>query len=80
MRPKRTKIVIELDEYDILRLLTLIRKESHQVSIPWKPYWHHLAESVETALQYGQDANGRLPLTETEPTNVRIVDETLPPG
>ena len=74
------KINLEIEEYDTLRLLTLIRKETRQVRGPWKSYWQHLAESVETALQYGLEANGRLPLTETEPTNVRIVDETLPPG
>ena len=68
------KINLEMDEYDTLRLLTLIRKESHQVSGPWQPYWQHLAESVETALQYGQDAD--CPLDETELAIVRIVDES----
>jgi hypothetical protein len=76
---KRMKIKLEIEEYDTLRFLTLIRKETRQVSGPWQSYWQHLAECVEIALHWGPGANGCIPLNETESTQVRIVDEALPP-
>ena len=46
-----TKIVLELNEHDALRLLNLILRKSHQDHKPWRPYWQYLAEKVEQSIE-----------------------------
>ena len=44
-------MILELDDYDALRLLALARKELHQANPPWRSYWEYLSENLQQSIE-----------------------------
>jgi hypothetical protein len=68
------KIVIELNEYDALRLLNLILRKTHQDHQPWRPYWKYLAQKVEQSIE-GAGAGSSRAVSEPSPAQVKNSQE-----
>jgi hypothetical protein len=46
-------MILEISEHDALRLLVLARREIGQAYGPWRPYWEHLAASIQQSIEHG---------------------------
>jgi len=55
------KIVLELNEHDASRLLTLINREMRQSDKIWQPYWEHLAQSIRQSMERVSSFNRSTP-------------------
>ncbi|MEW5958798.1 MAG: TadE/TadG family type IV pilus assembly protein [Chloroflexota bacterium] len=61
------KITFELDEQDALRLFALIIRNIDRVAIPWRPYWHHLAQNFEKNIEQANAAGSFEPIPVVKP-------------
>ena len=55
MNTEDRTVILELNEHDALRLLTLILKRTNQAHNPWRPYWKHLAQKIERCIELSRD-------------------------
>ncbi len=60
------KITLELNEYDVLRLFSLIIKNIDQVAAPWRPYWKHLAQNFEKNIEQANSSSSFESMTAVE--------------
>jgi hypothetical protein len=53
MNRREANMILEISEHDALRLLVLARREVGQACGPWRPYWEHLAASIQQSIEHG---------------------------
>jgi hypothetical protein len=52
MNRSEGNMILEISEHDALRLLVLARREVGQACGPWRPYWEHLATSLQQCIEH----------------------------